>query len=218
MYLYRVRAYLLLGVVSLVIGPAHAAESTRDRRDTLLRGEALTRQGDHEAALGIWLKLLKDAPNDTQLLLRLGVTQSLLSRYDEAESTFRRAIQLDPGNGQLVYNLALMFFRKGELGKAKKYLNRARTLSPELPGVNEHLAMLSEMQGDTAKARQYYLKAINANVGSLSAWMWVLGRKPDRPRREISTTFAVALLVVCVAAAAGLLLATHHRNKHPGPV
>jgi len=202
----------------VVIGSTHAAESTRDRRDTLFRGEALTRQGDHEAALAIWLKLLKDAPNDTQLLLRLGVTQCLLCRYDEAEATFRRAIKLEPGNGQLVYNLALMFFRKGELGKAAKYLKRARTLTPQLPGVNEHLAMLSEIQGDTAKARQYYLKAINANVGSLSAWTWVLGRKTDQPRREISTTFAVGMLLVCVAAAAGLLLATRHRNKQPGPV
>ena len=186
------------------------------RRELRLLGEKATRRGDHTAAIEVWNRLLADRPNDLELLLRLGCSQSLLCRYDEAEKTFRKGLAQQPGHAPLMYNLALMFFRKGQLDKTERYLKQALALDPKLPGVNEHLALLCEQRGDKASARRYYLREINQNPGSLNAWQWALRRKENQPRRDVSATFAIGFFAACLALCAVLWLVAWRRRRAHG--
>jgi len=187
---------------------------TQADRDLRLRGEAATRQGDHIRALEIWQQLLKDRPDDVDVLLRLGVSQSLLARFDEAEKTFRRGMELQPGRAQLPYSMGLMFFRKGDVAQAETFLNRALNLDPKLPGVHEHLALLCEKRGDRAGAERHFLQEINTNSRSLGAWEWALRGDRGRRRREVTGRFAIIFLLSCLAASAAIWLIARRRHQH----
>ncbi len=193
---------------------ARAAASGGDR-DLQFMGEEAARRGDYLAALRIWRKLLQERPNDPQLLLRLGVTQSLMGRYKEAEASFRRGQALAPGNAQFIFNLGVMYLRKGDLDRAEKLLKETIRINPTLPGANEHLGILYEKRGEPARARKYFMQGLNTNVGSLSAWSWVLSRPEARPRQGVSNAFAVTFLAVCLALSGLIWLAAWRTGRWP---
>ena len=179
----------------LVPWPAGAAESKKDLR---LRGECATFAGDQTRALEIWRELLADDPEDPGLLLRLGMTQSLLGRYDEAEATLIKAHGIQPANPHVVYNLGLMYFRKGSLDRAEEHLRQTLSMDPRYPEAYFHLGLLCEDGGKKGEALKLYLKELEVNPGCSSAWAHVLAMRSKGSHRELSGQAAVAFFVACL--------------------
>jgi len=179
----------------LVPWPAGAAESKKDLR---LRGESATFAGDQTRALEIWRELLADDPGSPGLLLRLGVTQSLLGRYDEAEATLTKAHRIQPANPYVVFNLGLMYFRKGALDRAEEHLRQTLSMDPRYPEAYFHLGLLREDAGRKDEALKLYLKELEVNPGCSSAWAHVLAMRSKGPHRELSGQAAVAFFLACL--------------------
>ena len=74
-------------------------------RDSI--GRQLTRQCAKRVALQL-LAQLRDHPNHPALLFNLANVRSLQERLDEAESLYRRVIQLDEQNAEALSNLAYL--------------------------------------------------------------------------------------------------------------
>ena len=200
-------------VVWLVAGlSVCVAEEESSAKDLRLRAESATLAGDHSSALAIWQKLVADNPDDVALLLRLGVSQSLLGRYEEAEENFRRALRIQPANTKLIFNLGLMHFRKGNYTRAEELLKQTLGLDPKFPEVHYHLGRLCEKRGQSARAWQLYQQELNVNPGCSSAWERLLTRNGGR-KREISDVAAITFFAACMAISGLLLVVRWRRQK-----
>ncbi|CAN0513339.1 unnamed protein product, partial [Phaeothamnion confervicola] len=54
--------------------------------------------GEYQNARAAYDQILKAAPNDARAHLGRGMVEFELSKFDQAESEFRRATELDPSN------------------------------------------------------------------------------------------------------------------------
>ena len=188
------------------------AEGELSEKDLRLRAESATLAGDHSSALGIWQKLVADSPDDVALLLRLGVSQSLLCRYEEAEESFRRGLRIQPANTKLLFNLGLMHFRKGDHARAEELLKQTLALDHEYPEVRYHLGLLCEKRGQRTQAWQFYQQELDVNPGCSSAWERLLTRDKG-PKRDISDVAAITFFAACIAISGLLLFARWRRQK-----
>jgi Flp pilus assembly protein TadD len=92
-------------------------------------GRALSAQGDHEAAL-VALEAARDAdPQSAPLWNGLGAVYVALGRLGPAEQSFRRALALDPANGEARANLGIVLqMREDQRAGASRSPDGASTL------------------------------------------------------------------------------------------
>ena len=89
---------------------------------------------------------------------------------DQALYYYKRAIDLDPQNSVILYNIGILFNIRAEYCEAVKTLEMAINLDAE--NVHAYLALgdAFERQGELAKARQVFLSLqnITSNIHGLS--------------------------------------------------
>jgi tetratricopeptide (TPR) repeat protein len=131
---------------------------------TVPRGEIRTRLG--------WLALASDKPvlakrlfasasvanpDNARAIAGIAETQKFARRWDEAEASYRRAIELDGGDWQNHLDLARYFVdrarvddeqRAERLERARQHLSRAIELAPEIPEGHAILGVAEAMSGD----------------------------------------------------------------------
>jgi Flp pilus assembly protein TadD len=114
-------------------------------------------------------------PDDVALIVDLANAQIALKKFDVAERELRRALRLEPENGDVHLGLGVISFRRGLYAQAELELRRALELDPEsdnayfyrgealnqLSRVDEALDMLLRAtQLQPANARAYYVMGI----------------------------------------------------------
>ena len=72
----------------------------------ILKGTVLVRSGDHEAALDIYERVLKNYPNQARAQMNYGHTLKTVGRLDESIQAYRQCIELSPGIGEAYWSLA----------------------------------------------------------------------------------------------------------------
>lgn len=113
-----------------------AAECQRmlsiDRRNTAamhILGSVAFRRGDHDTAVDLLGKVVRQDPARIQAVITLGEVQLALSRFSEAASNFRKAVSARPEDWVQFYNLGLALRGLGQLDEAAKVLERCRDLA-----------------------------------------------------------------------------------------
>ena len=74
---------------------------------------------------------------------------------DAAEADFRRAVELNPKNGQALYQLASVLYRKGEYFKARAFIQRFDGLGHPNPDALLLARNIEEKLGNSAGVRDY---------------------------------------------------------------
>jgi len=74
--------------------------------------------------------------------LEMGKFYFLNQKYDEALRELNQAIEEDPDNAEVCYNLGLVYEAKGEFNQAKTFFQRALEVDPGHKPSEEHLAKL----------------------------------------------------------------------------
>jgi Flp pilus assembly protein TadD len=69
-------------------------------------------------------------PTDVELLLDLGALHEQASEWDRAEDAYRRAIAIDPEDGDLRVRLAELLLRRGDTDGARREAAIARAVQP----------------------------------------------------------------------------------------
>ncbi|MEQ8207932.1 MAG: tetratricopeptide repeat protein, partial [Woeseia sp.] len=72
----------------------------------ILKGTILVRRGDHEPALELYERILKDYPNQSAVHMNYGHTLKSVGRLDEGISAYRQSIELSPSAGEAYWSLA----------------------------------------------------------------------------------------------------------------
>lgn len=109
----------------------------------------------YAAALEWLQKALEEDPNDLYVLSRAGAVCVTLNRFEDALTYFRHAVDVEPDNGENLFNLANAYFFKEEYGMAMRlYAQSLRTeLSTELEGkIYFQMGMICSMRSDPENA------------------------------------------------------------------
>lgn len=72
----------------------------------ILKGTILVRRGDHEPALELYERILKDYPNQSAVHMNYGHTLKSVGRLDEGIRAYRKSIELSPSAGEAYWSLA----------------------------------------------------------------------------------------------------------------
>lgn len=115
-------------------GSASAAEQLAN--GWLARANQLYDKGQWDEAKNAFLKYLEESPEDVSAMADLGVCYKELGDYDRALRNFDRALVLDPGHWQAIYNkIIVLGFHVGKKDEAKKLMRDLRRLQPTNPDV-----------------------------------------------------------------------------------
>jgi len=86
----------------------------------ILKASVLVRKGDHDEAMEMYERLLKDYPNQARPYTNYGHTLKTVGRLDDAIKAYRKSIELSPGIGESYWSLAnLKTFRFSDEDIAK---------------------------------------------------------------------------------------------------
>jgi Flp pilus assembly protein TadD len=87
---------------------------------------------DLAEAIDCCLRGLEQSPNDREVLTNLAVVLQLFGGYDEALSTFERALAIDPHHVTTLINMSLLLLLRGDYARGFE-LYEARRQLPQVP-------------------------------------------------------------------------------------
>lgn len=167
------RNYFLLGAIRESRGDFRVAE-----RLYLLGGEAdpesclgdmniavlKAKRGDLSAAEKSFALALAKEPDDPELLYNLALhNQKFRNRKEEAETLYRRVLELRPGHRRAMNNLGALLAADGRLDEARRILRRAVAIEPGRADSYANLAVVEMMAGDRREALRLAGKARRLN-------------------------------------------------------
>jgi tetratricopeptide (TPR) repeat protein len=161
--------------------------SAVDKRALRLIDAALDLQeaGDHERAVEILVEARSLTPDYAPLYLLLGLAYRDGERYEEAESSLRRAVDLDPEQIEAVESLVLLLC---DTDRSPEAIQLLQERVQKRMGDSQRFRLLAEMlqrTGQSAEAMEMVEQALALDEGDVRAWLvkgWALedlGRHAD---------------------------------------
>jgi chemotaxis protein methyltransferase CheR len=151
-------------------------------REPMSAASELLERGRFDQATRMIEDALQRAPGNVALLLTHGNAMLMLSRFDQARSDYRRALEIEPlcAEAHLFLGIACAEGGAEMHAEAAREVGRAIFLDPHLPLAHYFAGRLAEQAGDRVGARRAYRNAIDASrkgreVGPLMSVM------PDLP-------------------------------------
>jgi Tfp pilus assembly protein PilF len=95
-------------------------------------GSIYESQGKFDLAAQQYREALKKEPKSVSSLLLLGDLSFRTGNYPEAEASYRKAIKLQPGNGDIYNNLCWVYLEQRDgIEKAEDLIRKALAVTPE---------------------------------------------------------------------------------------
>src|SRR5438477_1669392 len=159
------RSFLYFNAVDPNTNTAGAVKEAADRAIALApeAGESWIAQGayryrvlrDFEGAVNAYKQAQIRMPNNSYLLQNLGFVQRRLGLWQEAETTFKKALELDPRNFQLLGSLGGEFYSYlRRFDDARAAIDRALEISPDSASVRASKAVTFQNEGRLNEAAQ----------------------------------------------------------------
>lgn len=113
-----------------------------------------------DKAIEIWEQGLKIDANYAPILNSLGYTYAVMGiNLERAEEMIKKSLEKEPENGAYLDSLGWIYFKNGDLNKAKEYLEKAAELISD-PEIYLHLGELNIEMGEVDKAINYYKEGL----------------------------------------------------------
>jgi len=123
--------------------------------------QSLSNQGQHQVAISLAKKLLKDYVVSSTLNNFIGVSYSNLGENHLAINYFKRSIELSPNFSHAYNNLGVSYLQLQEIEKAKSSFEEATRLSPEIPHFHYNLSKPLYVNSEHELAIKALKKAIS---------------------------------------------------------
>jgi tetratricopeptide (TPR) repeat protein len=128
--------------------------------DHLSRALQLLASGHLDEARIYLEELLRQDPDNPDILYNLGLCYVDLGQLDKGMELLHRCLQLAPGHSHAYVALGIAYQKKGDLPRAKEYAMRALAADPKNPVALKNLIAIFGQEGDSLKAL-YYLSRSN---------------------------------------------------------
>src|SRR5205823_13097136 len=159
------RSFLYFNAVDPNTNTAGAVKEAADRAMALApeAGESWIAQGayryrvlrDFEGAVNAYQQAQIRLPNNSYLLQNLAFVQRRLGRWQEVETTFKKALVLDPRDFQLLGSLGGEFYTYlRRFDDARAAIDRALQISPDSASVRASKAVTFQNEGRLDEATQ----------------------------------------------------------------
>lgn len=167
-------SFILGMVVFTVDAFMYSASSVPAEKGTQLSEEEL--QFDTNARM--YSSMVQQNTTDTTAWVSLGNTyydwgiyliqaknnsMEALKKFAEAEKAYRRALELDPDNVNVLTDLGAILYYQGKLVEARQMLDRALEIDAKNPAALFNAGLVARDQGDYEAAAVYFEKFIAAN-------------------------------------------------------
>jgi len=114
--------------------------------------KAYLKTGKPALAMEPLSKAYAQSPDDSRVLLLLGVTKDLAGEHAEAQAWYRRGLGIAPGDPALTVNLALSLALGGDYPTAIGVLQPLAMTPGALPQERQTLALIYGLRGNVAEA------------------------------------------------------------------
>lgn len=153
----------------------------------LNKGVRLLENGESKQARLLFEKLRDDYPRISIFHVNLGVTYKRLGLLPDAITSYQRALELERGNAEVYYDLAIALREQGEFLKAEQAYKTALTLSPGFRDAHYNLAVLYDLYLDEPEeAVQHYRRFLDLGGGDpeeIEIWITALQKRMDESGR-----------------------------------
>lgn len=116
------------------------------------QGKNALEHRDFAEAKRLFAAGVKSNPQDPALWFYLGVSCSELSQFDEAIADLENAHRLAPDRAEVDFNLGLLYWRRGDIGKAKQAYRAGFAQEPNDPSALQNYASLLIKTGESEGA------------------------------------------------------------------
>jgi protein O-GlcNAc transferase len=120
-------------------------------------------KGDLQQAASLCRAILKERPNDAELLHFLGIVYTQMQQYDSAIEYFKKALQFNTTNAEGYLALAIVIEHQGRPDEALQYYEKAVSLNPHNDEVYIRLGDFLKEKGMIDKAINTYKHAVQIN-------------------------------------------------------
>lgn len=128
------------------------ADKSDDMELLLELGKAKIALTKAEEAIGHLKNAARIGPENWDVFVTMGIGYDLLQSYDKAWTAYGKALELSPGNGPVLNNMAFSAALNGKLDLAIKILEDAPLPVRRTPQVRQNLAFFYGIRGDMKKA------------------------------------------------------------------
>ena len=144
--------------------------SPKELQPPLIRALELHQKGDFEQALAILEGFLTLQPNHFDCLSFLGAINTHINRPSRAAEFHKRALQIQPANAQIYFNLSVNCEQQGNLDEASQYLLEAIRLKQDYPEALFNLGLIQTRLGLTQQAITSLNAALEINPNISQAY------------------------------------------------
>jgi Flp pilus assembly protein TadD len=167
--------------------------------DLLRLGEAHLLRGDPAAAIAVFEKAHRAAPDRPEVISLLADALAGAGRGDQALALYRRLLELEPDNAGALNNLAFLLAERGErLEEALRHIERALKLAPQEAAFRDTLGYVYLKRGAVDSAVQLFRGLVEAQPENASyryhfALALIEKGEPAAARRELEAALARGL-------------------------
>jgi tetratricopeptide (TPR) repeat protein len=139
-------------------------------QDNLEMAQAALDRGDNVLALELAEECLEERQLDVEVLNIAAVAATNLDDLPKAQWLFAKALQLDPRNGALHHNYAVLLDRQCKFEQAVEHLERALEFQPDFPEAYINLGNVLDELERTDEALAKYREALRRMPDSHDAY------------------------------------------------
>jgi tetratricopeptide (TPR) repeat protein len=99
-------------------------------------------------------------PDTSVSFFSRGLIHTKMRNYDDAIAAFRKALQMDPGNVEILVNMGTVYYYKKEYDSAKTILHQSFQVKADEPNAFNTLSLIETELGNDAVAFQWVNKAL----------------------------------------------------------
>jgi tetratricopeptide (TPR) repeat protein len=130
---------------------------------------SLATEGRLAPARDLFLDLLIDDPNNTDVIYNLAMCYTDLDEPNKAIELLERCIAIAPRFANAHVALGFAYIKAGDTRKAKHYLEKALEIEPDNPHAHRNLGGIYGNEGNNRKSAEHLKKALEADPNNVRA-------------------------------------------------
>jgi serine/threonine-protein kinase len=117
---------------------------------------------EYKRALEQYSIALKYMPNNSDLLMNIGIVKKRQGKFEDVLKYFKKAAELNPRSQTLIFETAFTYYNIRKYAEAERYYNQAISLAPDWPTPYHCKALLYlSWLGSTRKAQEVFDEALH---------------------------------------------------------
>jgi len=150
--------------------PSNSGKSIVKTINSLDKALELIKSGQTVRATAMMDSVAATYKNDPWMLAQIAEVYEYLKNYNKTQKLYERAVTLNPGRIELLFNYANFLYRQNKYDKSEKYLRKIISMNPEFTLAYYSLGLLKFKQKQYYNALEYFNKAISLNPLSADSY------------------------------------------------